>query len=71
MITFSPLQETLKKKGISPHRLIEKGVITSVDLARLKRNHNFTLKFVNRLCAELGCDVSDVITYAKDIDNKD
>lgn len=67
MITFSPLQETLKKKGISPHRLIEKGVISATDLARLKRNHNFTLKFVNRLCAELGCDVSDVIAYAEDV----
>lgn len=67
MITFSPLQETLKKKGISAYQLIAKGVISTSDLARLKRNHNFTLKFIDRLCSELGCDVSDVIAYADDI----
>jgi putative transcriptional regulator len=73
MITFSPLQETLKKKGISSYQLIETGVISTTDLVRLKRNHNFTLKFVDRLCVKLGCDVSDVIAYAEDIDidNKD
>lgn len=73
MITFSPLQETLKKKGISAYQLVAKGVISATDLARLRRNHNFTLKFIDRLCSELSCDVSDVIAYADDVNlaNKD
>lgn len=66
MVTFKPLEATLKNKGITTYQLIKKGVITYADLIRIKAHHNYTLKFINKLCAELKCDVSDIIQFEED-----
>lgn len=50
MISFKPMKELLKKKGITQYQLIERGVLSPVHVTRLSYNHNFTLKFINKLC---------------------
>lgn len=66
MISFSPLFEYLKKHEISKYQLIKAGIVTSTELTRISFNHNFSLKFIDRLCKELDCEVSDIIKYIDD-----
>lgn len=66
MISFKPMKELLKKKGITQYQLIEQGVLSPVHVTRLSYNHNFNLKFINRLCHELQCQPGDLIEYIPD-----
>lgn len=66
MISFSPLYEYLKKHEISKYQLIKAGIVTSTEFTRISINHNFSLKFIDRLCKELNCEVSDIIKYIDD-----
>ena len=64
MITFDPFWEYLKKNGISKYELIKKGIITESELTRMNyHGNNFSFKFINKLCKEFNCNVSDVIAY--------
>ena len=66
MISFSPLYEYLKKHEISKYQLIKAGIVTSTEFTIISINHNFSLKFIDRLCKELNCEVSDIIKYIDD-----
>jgi putative transcriptional regulator len=70
MISFQPLANTLKNKDITVYQLIRKGILSQPDINRIKRNHNYTLKFINKLCKELNCQPSDIINYIEDEDNR-
>ena len=64
MITFDPFWEFLEKNGISKYKLIKDGIITQTELTRMHyHGDNFSFKFINKLCKELNCNVSDVIAY--------
>ena len=63
MISFDPLKEAPSKKGITKYDLLDKGVLTYADIARLETNHNYSLKFINKLCRILNCKVEEVIEY--------
>ena len=66
MITFQPLWDYLEKNEITKYQLIQSGVITPTESTRLSYNHNFGLSFINRLCRDLNCKVSDIIKYEDD-----
>jgi putative transcriptional regulator len=66
MITFNPLKKTLENRGISKYYLIEKGVLTYADLTRIETDHNYTLKFIDKMCRVLNCKVEDVIEFRED-----
>ena len=66
MITFDPLWETLKDKGISQYNLIENCEMSRGMLDNLKHNRSITLHTLNDLCNMLDCDISDIIEYTKD-----
>jgi putative transcriptional regulator len=66
MITFNPLKKTLENRGISKYYLIEKGVLTYADLTRIETDHNYTLKFIDKICRVLNCKVEDVIEFRED-----
>ena len=64
MITFNPFWDFLKRKGITTYQLIKDGIITQTELTRMHyHGDNFSFKFINKLCKELNCNVSDVIDY--------
>lgn len=63
MINFKPLEKTLEQRGITVYDLIDKGIITYVDWNRMKKNHNYTLKFIDKLCSQLNCNVGDLIVF--------
>lgn len=66
MITYGPLYETMKRKGITEYNLINKNGISPGTMQRMRHNGNITLKTLDTLCFVLDCDVSEIIKYEKD-----
>lgn len=66
MITFSPLWQTLKDKGITQYDLLNKFKMSRGMLDNLKHNRSITLNTLNDLCNMLDCDIIDIIEYKKD-----
>lgn len=66
MITFDPLWETMRKKGITQYKLLKEYDISSGQLDRLRKNANVNTFTINTLCNILECDIADVINYKKD-----
>lgn len=66
MITFEPLWETLKEKGISQYKLIKEYNISNGQLDRLRKNGNVNTYTLNLLCEILDCELSDIAKYTKD-----
>ena len=66
MILFDPLWKTMKEKGVSTYWLRETCGIDSKTIRRLKANENIETKTLNKLCAALDCDLTQIIIYQKD-----
>lgn len=65
MISYAPLFETMKEKGITSYRLVKMGLAAST-MQSIKRGNSITMKTLNYLCELLDCGVSDVIEYRKE-----
>ena len=65
MITYTNLWTTLKKQNISQYKLCNLGISHST-LNRLKKNQPVSTETINKLCAILKCDISDIMTYSDD-----
>ena len=50
MITFEPLWNTMKEKGISQYKLIKEYKISTGQLDRLRKNGNVSTYTLNQLC---------------------
>ncbi len=68
MITFDPLWETMKRKGISTYRLIKDYSFSKGTLDSLKHNRNISTATLNDICTILQCEPSDVIAFIPDKD---
>ena len=66
MITFEPLWNTLKDKGISQYKLIKEYKISTGQLDRLRKNGNVSTYTLNQLCKILECKLEDIAIYTKD-----
>ncbi len=66
MITFSPLWQTLKDRGITQYDLLNKYEMSRGMLDNLKHNRSITLNTLNDLCNMLDCNITDIIEYKKD-----
>lgn len=66
MIVYTPLWETMKKKGISTYTLINKYNISSSTIHRLRHNMGVTTQLLNDLCEILHCNVEDIVKYEED-----
>ena len=65
MIVFDKLWITMKNKGVTTYKLREACGIDSKTIRRLKANENIETKTLDKLCAALNCDISDIIEYKK------
>lgn len=63
MITYTPLWETLKKKGMSTYTLRVKFNISGSTVQRLRRNMSISTNTLDDLCELLECSVSDIVEY--------
>lgn len=66
MISYDPLWNTLKLKGISTYKLRKDYNFSKGTLDRLKQGKNITMETLNCLCEILECDICDVIQYKSD-----
>lgn len=60
MISYEPLWETLKKKGVSQYQLINMGIDRKT-MDSLRHNRNVTAITIEKLCKILKCTPNDVI----------
>lgn len=66
MISYAPLWETMKKRGITTYTLIKDYSFSRGTLDSLKQNRNITMATLNDLCEILSYQVQDVIQYIPD-----
>lgn len=62
MISYEPLFQTMKEKGITSYRLGKMGFPLSNYYA-MKRGKNISTHTLNQLCKLLQCKVEDVLEY--------
>ena len=62
MISYEPLFQTMRKKGITSYRLGKMGFPLSNYYA-MKRGENISTHTLNHLCKLLQCKVEDIIEY--------
>ena len=66
MISYKPLFETLKKKGVSTYKLINEFGVSRSLIDRLKHNKPITTVTINDLCRFLNCTVGEILEYVPD-----
>ena len=66
MISYEPLWNTLKKKGIYQYRLIKDYGVSAGQISRLRANQNVSTHTLNELCQILQCELSDIAEFIQD-----
>ena len=66
IITYDPLWETMRRKGITTYALIKDFGFSRGTLDSLKQNRNISTATLNDLCEILDCRVEDVLEYVPD-----
>ena len=66
MISYDPLWETMRKKGITTYSLIKDYSFSRGTLDSLKQNRNISTATLNDLCNILSCKVEEVIKHIED-----
>lgn len=66
MISFEPLWDTMKKKGISQYKLIKEYKFSTGQLDRLRKNGNVSTYTINQLCEILQCGLEEIAIYQAD-----
>ena len=62
IIDYSPLWETMRRRGVSQYRLL-KGGIDNKTLDSLKKNGNITMLTLEKLCGIIGCEPGDIVRF--------
>ena len=63
MIAYTPLWETLKRKGMSTYTLRYKFNISGSTVQRLRKNMSVSTNTLDDLCELLECNISDIIEH--------
>lgn len=66
IISYGPLWETMKRKGISTYSLITKYSFSKGTLDSLKHDRNVSTATLNDICNILGCGIDEVICHIPD-----
>ncbi len=66
MITYDPLWETMKKKGVTQYALIKTHGVSPAQITRLKRNESVSTHTIGVFCDILDCKVEDVMRFEKE-----
>ena len=62
VLDYSPLWETMRKRGVSQYALIQAGIDRRT-LDWLKKNRNITLLSMEKLCRILKCKPNDIVRF--------
>ena len=52
MVDYSPLWDTMRKRGITQYMMLQDKILDNHTLDRLKKNMNITLITLERICTE-------------------
>ena len=63
MISYDPLWETMRRRGITTYTLIKKHSFSRGTLDSLKQGRNISTATLDDLCTILDCKVEDVLKY--------
>lgn len=66
MISFDPLWDTMKRKGVSQYKLLKDYHFSAGQLNRLRRNCNVNTYTLNQLCKILDCKIEEVAVYLEE-----
>ncbi len=66
MISYKPLWKTLIDKDMKKMDLLEVAGISRGTLASMGKDEPVHLKYIDRICAKLHCQISDVIEFVDD-----
>ena len=61
MVTYQRLWETLEKKNIRKHDLMELADISSTTLTKLNKNEIVALTVLVKICKAIDCHIEDVV----------
>ncbi len=64
MLDYSPMWETMERKGITQYRLLKSG-IDNKTLDSLKKGSNITLLTLEKICDILDCTPNDIVRFKK------
>ncbi len=64
MIDYSPLWETMRRRGVTQYQLL-KGGIDNKTLDSLKKGRNITLLTLEKLCSIIGCTPNDIVRFTE------
>ena len=64
MLDYSPLWETMRRRGVSQYQLLQNG-IDNKTLDSLKKNKNIAMLTLEKLCSIIGCEPGDVVRFIK------
>ena len=61
MVTYQRLWETLEKKNIRKHDLMELADISSTTLTKLNKNEIVALTVLVKICKAIDCHIEEVV----------
>ena len=63
MISYEPFYKTLIKKKVTQYQLINKYLIPSSTITRIRHNKSITLKSIENICKALRCNINDIVSF--------
>ena len=63
MVDYSPLWDTMRKRGITQYMILQDKVLDNPTLDRLNKNMNITWINVLRICTYMVCTQNDGIRF--------
>lgn len=63
MVSYNPLWETMKRKGITTYALIHKHNINPRTITNLKHDRGITVDTLEKLCKILDCTPNDILMF--------
>lgn len=66
MITYNPLWNTLKIRGITKYKLVYKYGIPQNTISRMMKNKPTSSMTIDDLCKILNCNVQDIMSFIPD-----
>lgn len=66
MISYEPLWETMKRKGVTTYTLIYKCGFSAYTITCLRKNKSITMLTLERLCSVLDCTPNDVVKFVQE-----
>lgn len=63
MISYAPLWETMKQKGVSQYAMRRKHGFSAGTMDSMKKGNSVSTNTIEELCRILDCRVEDVMVY--------